>query len=461
MVNRVLFVLGICIVAGCTPDSAPTDIPVNPHARYLSMIEDVREKVQSVRQLHFLKPISVGIITRDEYAGNMINYPRYYEAYTVMLKQLCLIPDTMRDVGSYVRAFNAGFPAAYYSWGTDSITLINPADYDTIVLKEIIAHEFSHALQDQHFNIDFDASIPYRSTSNFNSDYYTVGRCLAEGDAVTSELNYLKSIGLFSLNIQVYCKNKFDSYFDSLSLNNFPQFLKIKSMFPYKAGAAYVAKIQRNEGWKSIDSLYHAKRALSTAEIVTGESFEPSEFDVSPLVKDWYSNSINVKFADDDNYGPVWLMAILNKYITRTDCSKAFGWRGDRFVYMLNDDSQWGKFVWALNFKEGSDAVHMFQLFDTLITSRVLGGNITVRKEISTDSLIQFNSGSIKTCLIRNDRNLFWIENIEDPVTVASSIMPNILVKRGNTGLRIIPEPELIYLKKQIINNKFLPFTTP
>jgi hypothetical protein len=369
-----------------------------------------------------------------------------------MLKQLCLIPDSVPDIGSYIRDFNAGFYVAYYSWGTDSITLIEPADHDTVVLKEIVAHEFTHALQDQHFNLDFDASIPYQSTSNFNSDYYTARRCLAEGDAFTSELSYLRIIGKFSLNIQVYCKNKLDGYFDSLSFNSFPQFLSINSKFPYKAGPAYVAKILRNEGWKSVDSLYHAKRALSTAEILTGESFEPSTFDVSSLIKNWYSNCINVKFADDDNFGPVWLMAILNRYITRTECTKAFGWRGDRFVYMLNDSNSWGKFLWALNFKESADAVTMHKLFDALLTSRVLAGNISVRTEINKDSLIEYTSGTVKTSLIRNGCNVFWVENIDDPTSVVSSIVSNKLAKKGNTVLRINPDPELIYLKKQIIN---------
>lgn len=185
---------------------------------------------------------------------------------------------------------------------------------------------------------------------------------------------------------------------------------------------------------------------------MTGESFEPAEFDVSSLIKDWNSKCINVKFADDDNYGPVWLMAILNRYITRADCLKAFGWRGDRFVYMLNDDNQWGKFFWGLRFKESGNAITVYTLFDSLLTSRVLAGNLSVRTEISKDSLIEYKSGSVKTSLIRNGCNLFWIENIDDPAAVVSSLLPDILAKKGTTGLRITQEPELVNLKKQILN---------
>jgi hypothetical protein len=457
MLKKICFIFAVCIFPGCSPDSTSlVTTPTNPYAVFFPMIEDVREKVQTVRQLRFIKPVKVGFLTRKEYGNEFTDRQRFYEAYTVLLKQLCLIPDSLKNISPYMKDYYTGFPAAYYLSGTDSITFVDPADYDTILLKELIAHEFTHALQDQHFNIDFDVSIPYRSTSNFNSDYYMARRCLFEGDAFFSEISYLKSIDQFFTNIQTYFLNKRNFYFDSLSLYAAPQFLRIKGLFPYKAGALFVAKAQLTYGWKTVDSLYHANRVLSTAEILTGEAFEPVTFDASTLIKTWYANCINVKLADDDNYGPVWLMEVLRKYIDRTSCSEAFGWRGDRFIYMLNDDNVWGKFVWALKFKSDENAISIFKSIDQLLASRVLGGEASRRVEVNADSLIQFTTGSVNTSLIRCGSYLFWVENVDNPTTVALSMVSNVLAKRTGNGegsLRLALNPDLTRLKKQLIDN--------
>jgi hypothetical protein len=190
--------------------------------------------------------------------------------------------------------------------------------------------------------------------------------------------------------------------------------------------------------------------------VLTGEAFEPVTFDVSSLIKEWYAGSMKVKFADDDNYGPVWLMEVLRNFATRTHCSEAFGWRGDRFVYILNDGNAWGKFVWAMKYKSDENALTIFKMIDQLLTSRVLEGYSSNRVEVNTDSLIHFTTGPVNTSLIRNGSYLFWLENVNNPTTVALSMVSNMLVKRienSERELRVTIDPELIRLKKLIIDD--------
>jgi hypothetical protein len=246
-----------------------------------------------------------------------------------------------------------------------------------------------------------------------------------------------------------------DEFFETFGTREVPVYLNLVSMFPYEVGAYFVSKIWSTKGWQGVNQLYYRDRPLSTAEIITGEKFEPYRFDYSALIKAWYDSCQSVQIADDDNYGPVMLLALLKDYTDAAHAKVALGWRGDRVLYLLADNAHWGKFVWSFQFKDVSSATYCMQGIDRVLSGRTLAGVASQRSQVVADSLITFTTGTIATTLLRDGDALFWIENLNEPDLIVSEIKNASLAKRKSDDyLRMESDPGVVSIKKQIIDRK-------
>jgi hypothetical protein len=454
MLKRIL--LGIsAILMSCDSDNNPVDLPPNFDV-YRDYVESVRQTIPAVRELDFTVPVKTSFMTRDKLKDEFVMYHRHYTSMTAMMKQLGFLPDSVRSIEPYILENYSGFPAAYYITGTDSLVVIDPQEYSSSDLLGFVAHEFTHALQDQNFNLSQDDLFSDASYSHFCTDFYIARRSVAEGDAMVAEVRYLIHEGLWSGSVVDLFKEWKNDYFGSLKTQEIPVYLNLVSNFPYTAGAHYVVTIWNAKSWNGVNQLYYANRPQSTAEIITGEKVEPYQFDYNSLIQNWYNNSSSVQIADDDNYGPVMLLALLKDYTDAEHAETALGWRGDRLLYVLADNAQWGKFVWSLRFNDISSAKYCMQGIDAVLTGRTLGGIYSQRSQVVADSLITYTTGSVKTTLLRKEETVFWVENVIDPDAVVSGIVSTPLAKRSaGSIIRINSDPEIVTLKKLIIDREF------
>lgn len=449
--------LGISVFfLNCGSDNNPVDA-IYDVSVYRVYVESVKKSVPAIRELNFTVPVKAGFMERSDLAKEFVTFPRRYANMTVMMKQLGFLPDSVQSIEPYVAENQSGFHAAYYITGTDSLVVIDPQEYPVSQFKEIVAHELTHALQDQNFNISQDDLFPNRHYSSFCTDFYLARRCVAEGDAMTSEFRYVISENSLSASPLDLFSTWRDEFFKTFGTREIPVYLNLVSMFPYEVGSYFVSKIWSTKGWEGVNQLYYSNRPLSTAEIITGEKFEPHRFDYSSLIKNWYDSCQSVQIADDDNYGPVMLLALLKDYTDATHAEAALGWQGDRVLYLLADNAQWGKFVWSFQFKDASSAKYCMQGIDAVLSARTLGNVAPQRLQVVADSLITYTTGAVATTLLRDGEALFWIENVSDPTNVASGIQNASLAKRsGASYLQIESDPEIVEMKKRMIKRKEL-----
>jgi hypothetical protein len=334
--------------------------------------------------------------------------------------QMGLLPDSIRHFRNILIDFYSGFPAAFYVTGTDSLYIINSLEYDDTLLHMIIAHELTHALQDQNFNLNL---APFPGYSQYNSDAQAAVRALLEGDATLAEYRYYLTTyipwqGDRDLTIETYANEARDYFLSPATSWSFPQYLDIDGMSPYTIGFYNVTRAyQRAGGWSGVDALYSVGTvARSSAQVMTDSVFSPTYFEFRDILDLMRSKLPGTAFVDDDNGGFLRLYGLFRHTTTAEAAGRAFGWRGDRYAFAMNADAVAGTLVWAIDFATTQSSADMFQQFSDLLRTRTIHGI----RAAAIDSLIDtaagmttytFSSTGFNDRLMRSGTQVWWIEN--------------------------------------------------
>src|SRR5262244_1738771 len=111
-----------------------------------------------------------------------------------------------------------------------------------------MAHELTHALEDQHFNIE-----PWVKAARPNDDAELARDAVLEGSAVAAMVDYLlQGTGRSLKDLPEFEPSML---FDQLDMQNTPAlksappFLKDSLIFPYISGLNFSAAVLKNSGW--------------------------------------------------------------------------------------------------------------------------------------------------------------------------------------------------------------------
>ncbi|MGH9742443.1 MAG: hypothetical protein ACRD51_08835, partial [Candidatus Acidiferrum sp.] len=130
--------------------------------------------------------------------------------------------------------------------------------------RMVMAHELTHALQDQHFHID-----AWVKAARPNDDAELARESVLEGGAMAAMIDYL----LLGTGRSVQDLPPFDPsvFAGDLSatpkLKEAPPFLQDSLVFPYFAGLTFSAAILRRAGWNGISAVFD-KPPVSTQQIM-------------------------------------------------------------------------------------------------------------------------------------------------------------------------------------------------
>jgi hypothetical protein len=398
----------------------------------MEIINLAKEQVQKTRGLQFARPVQIGLLTRKQYSDYNEQWSSDNSALiTREFKQIGFIPDTFSNA-SFIEASDDSFAAAFYKPGSDSLYIIDAEQYDESLLFEIVAHEFTHALQEQHFNPFTNQIFSSTNQSALNSDFYISQLCVTEGDAEVSGVLSLFSFVDSSLatdRTTSYLTQYHEDYFLQLANYPFPRYLKIQGYAPYQLGSWFTYNSYRKGGWQNVNALFHSNRVNSTADIINLTNTTPFTFDFSKIIPMLLKNTTKLVFADDDTYGPVMIMALLNEQVDTAQCKRAFGWQGDRLAYTLSDNQAFGSFVWAIEFTTTEDAKYIMSKIDNFLSSRKIGGSTAVRAA-DTD-MITFTRATTSTLLKQSNNLVLWIENVSQQDSVVAQLTRPVLARRS------------------------------
>lgn len=199
-----------------------------------------------------------------------------------------------------------------------------------------LAHEFTHALQDQYY--DLGKLIRTCNKGVCDSDRALAARALVEGDATLTGLTYAQ---------RRLSRSDLESIFDSASnsdsgqISALPSFLSELAVFPYRDGTEFAIELaRRGEGYAAIDRAFR-DLPVSTEQIMHPEKYLGRPRDLpKPVALPNVQQALGGgwRMTDNTNLGELGFRAWFAQLGAPRADLVAAGWGGDRFQFFQNGD---------------------------------------------------------------------------------------------------------------------------
>jgi hypothetical protein len=196
--------------------------------------------------------------------------------------------------------------------------------------KMVMAHELTHALEDQHFQIE-----AWVKAAKPNDDDELAREAVLEGSAMAAMIDYLLNESGRSLaDLPDIDPGMLVGDMGSTpGLKKAPPFLKDALVFPYFAGLTFSADLLKGNGWKGLPAVF-SKPPISTQQIMHPALYHagktPSTENLPDVAKllgpDWTKLEENVM-------GEFGWKEVLKQFLGEERAKTlAATWEGDRYV---------------------------------------------------------------------------------------------------------------------------------
>lgn len=338
----------------------------NQNQDLLKSVDEVLAKVVEIRGLDPITPIQRGIKNRQEIEEYILK--RFKEEYPLedlkieeqVLKLFKLIPENL-NLHDFLIEFYTEQIAGLYDPVLKEFFI---ADWIPLELqKPVMAHELTHALQDQYFDLErFTSRIPG------NDDEMLARAALVEGEALLIMLEYsLSPLGssVFDIpDIRMMTESQrslMEAQFPVFA--SAPEYLKETSLFPYSYGAAFLQFLLKKKEWKELEEVFKLT-PVSSEQIMHPEKYRlnPDTPEVIPEVEKLPEElNLNAKPIYSNVLGEFTVYLILKQFLEPDESAQAAaGWDGDRIQLFQSQSQQtiarietvWDSFQDAAEFKK-------------------------------------------------------------------------------------------------------------
>jgi len=184
-----------------------------------------------------------------------------------------LEPDA--NVGDISSTLGGEATLGYYDGATQKLALVTgPASKDPKAAVAVLAHELTHALQDQKFQV-FDQTK--KLALGEDTDASAAYTALFEGDAKLIEEAYAKRYGATA--------NSSGGKAAQQAAKELPFALVLEESVTYDAGAEFVAALVKESGYEAVDKALESDPPTTTAEILDPKRYlsgdEPTDVKLS------------------------------------------------------------------------------------------------------------------------------------------------------------------------------------
>ncbi len=298
-------------------------------AAVMAATAEVLRETSEVRKLGVLHSVRSGAQSREEIERMIIrslnesSTPEEMRASERALKKFGLLPADFQ-LRPFIIKLLTEQVAGYYDPKTQEFYLADWIDIDG--QRPVMAHELTHALQDQHFNLRRFEKWP-----RGDSDAELAAHALIEGDATIAMLFYAMRHPLQALSMM---RSDTASEASMEQLKQAPRALRESLLFPYEQGSAWAMQLHRRGGWEEVSRAYTIL-PQSTEQILHPEKYFAREAPVKASVPN-LSRLLGVGWrrTDTDVNGEWSLYLVLEEYLKSDTESRdaAAGWGGDHYA---------------------------------------------------------------------------------------------------------------------------------
>jgi hypothetical protein len=366
----------------------------NPTEAVIRYQEAFEQLLPGMRKLPFHHEVKRDVTPREELRALLAKEfdeeqtPGEFHGNEVGMKALGLIPRDL-DLKEIMLKIYTEEIAAFYDTKTKTMHLIKEpeakkkkapsllerlmgktGEFDKDENKIVIAHELTHALADQNFDLD-----KLHESAKGDDDRDLALSALIEGEASLTMFgaqmtdwdgNKIARYPAESWNSALGLMNMFMPMMSGPSMKKAPAILSESLIFPYFKGMVFCAHLTNTGGWNALSAAFH-EPPLSTEQVLHPEKYRdspdpPINVDLGRLdVPDGWKEVVR------NVVGEMQLGVMLRAHNGKRT---AAGWDGDTFAAFEGPDDRLG-LVWLTTWDTEKDAHEFVESYLKFQASRI------------------------------------------------------------------------------------------
>ena len=281
----------------------------------LAVVAELRTFVESARGLRFLEPVDVSVLADADFRRVFGRGEPVDDAEVAVqegvLRAFGLL-DGDDDLG---RASDIDPDTVAGFYDTDTKELVVRGTRATPFVRQVLVHELTHALDDQHFGLDREFD---------DAEAELAFDALVEGNAVVVEDRYLASLSAAERDrAEAEAKATFAGTADRA----IPEVVLEAADFPYRDGPVFVGALLGAGGPARVDA------ALRAPPTTSADVLHPERFLTGPRRAVPVSVNAGGQVVDEGPLGELVLRFVLSVSMPAEVAARAAaGWAGDRYV---------------------------------------------------------------------------------------------------------------------------------
>ncbi len=347
------------------------------------LAKEIKQKVSERRGLEFKEPVEAQVIPRSE-VGDLLKKEFREQLPVEEIKKLqrayvrmgLIKPGT--DIEKIMLDFYESNIAGFYNPRTKDLYLIKEVVQKFSLIEFIfqrdlsgelmLAHELTHALDDQHYDLR-----ALEKRHEHNEDALLAIQALEEGTAtlVSFAVLYRQETDMGEAIKAMERYNETLRKLISMAAGDVSSVLVDSVAFAYINGSEFVGYLYKKfDGWKKVNSAY-SKPPSSSEEVYFPQKFidksdPPSN--VTLLVRAETFGE-NWKSLETNTLGQLGVTALLKRYLPVPRAGEAAeGWGGDRYSVVGTTDGKHTLWIWVTDWDSAEDAGEFYAAYRDLLS---------------------------------------------------------------------------------------------
>jgi hypothetical protein len=388
-----------------------------------------------MRKLPFRHEVNRDVTAREQMKDFLLKEldedmtPEELRANELGLKALGLLPRDYDLKAAMIQVYSEEI-AAFYDPRTKTMHLIKEPEkakppsflerllgktggFDKDENQTVIAHEMTHALADQHFDLK-----ALHEAAKQDDDQALAVSALIEGEATLAMLG--AQMGDFEgksttelpaedLDATFGILGSFLPMFGGKALRDAPPILRDSMIFPYIRGLVFCAKLANDGGWDAISEAYRTPPA-STEQVLHPEKYKARPDAPQALAFGYLEPGDGWKLVGRNTVGEFQSAILLRRHDGKR---AAAGWDGDRYAVFEGRDDKLG-LVWITTWDSEADAREFARAYARFQTTKL--GDDAEEPNDDADSLRRDRDGAVYA-LERRGADVAVVEGFDPAAT--------------------------------------------
>ena len=355
-------------------DKAP-QTPPSSNAAFLKAADEVLQQMSQILSLPIKEPLKKSLRSKSEIRTYLIQEEKEdrtdaeRHATVKTLEAFGLIPKGF-PLDSFLLDVLTDQVAGLYDPKAREFYIADwiPADEQ----KQVMAHELTHALEDQSFHID-----PWIKAARPNDDAELARDSVSEGSALAAMEDYALLDDKMSIrelpDITVLVRSgALEEMNKDPKLASAPPFIRDELLFPYLAGIGFTQQfLKAHDGWQDLHLLFE-NPPVSTQQILHPHLYLQGAQPEKVTLPGWKGIApADWKLLDENVMGEFGLNEVLKQFLgpQRADAISPM-WMGDRYAIFEDRSGTGTHLVFRLALDSADDAARFFGQYSEVLETQ-------------------------------------------------------------------------------------------